>query len=77
MKTKTLLTLGAVAVLGVLAYNYYKKQNNTSGYSNASGTGKTAQKGSCAICKNSSGTIYHTADDRNCNKGDSCLNRYA
>ena len=27
MKTKTLLTVGAVAVLGVLAYSYYKKKN--------------------------------------------------
>jgi hypothetical protein len=31
-----LLTVGAVAVLGVLAYSYYKKEKG-SGYSNASG----------------------------------------
>jgi predicted negative regulator of RcsB-dependent stress response len=45
MKNKTLLTVGALAVLGVLGYNYYKKHNkkatgslNMSGYSNLVGT---------------------------------------
>jgi uncharacterized membrane protein YebE (DUF533 family) len=36
MKTKTLLTVGALAVLGVLAYNYYNKKKET-GYSNLTG----------------------------------------
>jgi hypothetical protein len=65
MKNKTLLTVGALAVLGVLAYNYYKKQKKTgsvnmSGYSSMSGYSNLM--GNTSVCrrKNSDGstTVY-------------------
>jgi hypothetical protein len=63
MKNKTLLTVGALAVLGVLGYNYYKKQSskgtdslNMSGYSNLSGNTSVCRR------KNSDGsTSVYTA----------------
>jgi hypothetical protein len=61
MKNKTLLTVGALAVLGVIAYNYYKKQKGTdslsmSDYSNMSGYSNLS--GNTSVCrrKNSDGT---------------------
>jgi uncharacterized membrane protein YebE (DUF533 family) len=65
MKTKTLLTVGAVAVLGVLAYSYYKKKNEISGYSNASG-----KSGGCRVCSGASSNYY--AVRGNCRMGDKC-----
>jgi hypothetical protein len=66
MNTKKLLTVGAVAVLGVLAYNYYKKKNETSGYSNASGK----SSGGCRVCSGASNNYY--AVRGYCRMGDKC-----
>jgi uncharacterized membrane protein YebE (DUF533 family) len=70
MKTKSLLTLGALAVLGALAYNYYKKGKGT-GYANASGTGRMSSR--CNYCRNSQGNIYSADSTGKCKGADFCV----
>jgi hypothetical protein len=70
MNTKTLLTVGAVAVLGVLAYNYFNKNKGTEslgmdGYSNLVDSTK-----GCFICNGSNGGYY--AINNRCKSGDKC-----
>jgi hypothetical protein len=68
MNTKKLLTVGVVAVLGVLAYSYYKKEKG-SGYSNASGfVGKRNAK--CRVCYGGSSNYYAVYGQ--CRMGDTC-----
>ena len=83
MKNKKLLMVGAVAVLGLLAYNYYKKQHpktngssSMNGYSNATGkTGKMAFPGQCARCRTTDGGLYVPPSGYTCNykAGERCL----
>ncbi len=71
--------LGALAVVGVLGYNYYKKnKSGATGYSNASG--RTSSKyapnlSHCARCRTTDGGTYVPNRDSNCrfDKGERCL----
>jgi uncharacterized membrane protein YebE (DUF533 family) len=73
MKTKTLLTVGVVAVLGALAYNYYKKKNTTSGYSNANGSTSKTASGGCRVCRGASSDYYAVYGQ--CRRGDGCKDK--
>jgi hypothetical protein len=80
MKNKKLLVLGGLAVLGVLAYNYYSKNKGT-GYSNATGRIFRAESGergpwlpgSCKRCRTTGGDIYVPRADTTCSRGETCL----
>lgn len=78
MKNKNLLVLGGLAILGVLAYNYYGKNKGT-GYSNATGKFMASGErgpwlpGSCKRCRTTSGDIYVPRADTTCSRGETCL----
>jgi len=76
MKSKTLLTVGGLAVLGVLGYNYYKKnKSGATGYSNANGMSKKAFPNSCLKCRTSDGGTYVPPRGYTCafSQGERCL----
>jgi predicted negative regulator of RcsB-dependent stress response len=72
MKNKTLLTVGALAVLGVLAYKYFNKDKSKgTGYSNASGKySKLNSVTNCTICQGASGGYW--SQNGACREGDKC-----
>jgi hypothetical protein len=77
MKNKKLLMVGAVAVLGFLAYKLYAKpKKNDDGFYNATGkTGKMAFPGQCARCRTADGGLYVPPSGYTCNyrAGERCL----
>lgn len=72
MKTEKIIALVVLAGVAVAGVGMYKKSKSL-GYANA--VGKISQN--CAVCRNSAGDNYHTGDDRSCNKGDTCVTKYA
>ena len=72
--------IGGLVALGALALIAYMKKpkKNSDGFFSANGRiSKASTMGTCAYCRTSSGDVYHTGGDRNCSKGDTCINRYA
>lgn len=60
---------GGLAVLGVLAYNYYSKNKKT-GYSNASGVFSKTNASACRVCIGDSNNYYAVWGQ--CRSGDKC-----
>jgi len=75
MKNKNLLIYGGLAVLGVLAYNYYNKNKKT-GYSNASGVFSKTFPGKCDRCRTFEGSVYVPDRNSTCKAGERCLSGF-
>ena len=77
-KAKALVVTGLAIVGAVSIYMWLRKpKKNDDGFYNASGKAKLTQSGDCAWTKDSYGNMYHTGEQKNCEKGDRCVNRYA
>lgn len=78
--------IGSLAVVGAIALIAYlnKPRKNRDGFYSANGRtlsssslSPRAERGRCAMCKDSAGNVYRTGEDRKCSGSDVCVTRYA